>query len=86
MGTLPECYRTDGYINVGKGHWFYCKAHRTKWFIGANLFSSWTHETEAEQRARYDEMGFGFFREVAEVRFPAAPLPGLDLPGRVAGD
>lgn len=65
FGTCPECHETDGYISVGRGHWFYCSTHRTRWFVGENLFDSWKHETEEEQRARYDELGFDTFRDVA---------------------
>lgn len=62
--ACPECGGSDGYINIGKGHWFYCQRHRTKAMVGANLFSGWKDETEDEQRERYDELGFRFFRDV----------------------
>jgi hypothetical protein len=45
-GDCPMCGRNDGYLNIGRGHWFLCHAHRTKWFIGSNLFSSWREEDE----------------------------------------
>jgi hypothetical protein len=50
FGLCPTCHKTDGYLNVGRSHWFVCDEHRTKWCAGANLFSSWREETEAEQR------------------------------------
>lgn len=64
FGGCPQCANSDGCVNVGKGHWFYCLEHRVKWFAGSNLFSSWRDETEAEQRARYDEIGLGDFVHV----------------------
>jgi len=64
FGGCPHCGQTDGCTNVGRSHWFFCKAHKTKWCIGANLFSSWRHETEDEQRRQYDEIGLGEFTEV----------------------
>ncbi len=41
---------SDGYINLGRNHWFICDEHRTKWSIGSNLFSSWREETEEDWR------------------------------------
>jgi hypothetical protein len=68
FGVCPHCGKNDGYLNVGKGHWFFCKEHRLKWLIGANLFSSWRDQTEAEQRRLYDEVGLGDFDEYHEYR------------------
>ena len=35
------------YLNIGKGHWMVCHECKIKWFIGANLFSSWRQENRA---------------------------------------
>ena len=54
-GLCPSCHRNDGYLNLGREHWFVCHAHRVMWCIGENLFSSWRHETGevwAENRER----------------------------------
>lgn len=64
FGGCPECGDTDGYTNVGRGHWFYCNSHRAKWCIGSNLFSSWKDETEAEQRRHFYEIGMDTFERV----------------------
>ncbi len=64
FGGCPECGGQDGYTNVGRSHLVFCIAHRTMWCIGVNLFSSWQHETEAEQRLAYDTIGLGSFAEV----------------------
>jgi len=61
FGICPHCGKTDGYVNVGRGHWFFCIEHRVKWYAGSNLFSSWHDETEEEQRRVFDEIGLGFF-------------------------
>lgn len=50
FGVCPQCYRTDGYLNVGRNHWFVCDSHKTKWCIGSNLFSSWKEESEETWR------------------------------------
>jgi len=69
-GVCPRCRRNDGYINAGRSHWFFCKEHRVKWCVGANLFSSWRHETEAEQRRVYDEIGLGEFEQIEPLGLP----------------
>ena len=47
FGWCPECGGCDGILNIFKAHVAYCDAHRTRWDIGWNLFSSWQHEDEA---------------------------------------
>jgi hypothetical protein len=64
FGACPVCHGSDGYINIYKEHWFYCQEHKTKWSPGFNLLSSWRDETEAQQRARFNELDFGSYREV----------------------
>lgn len=46
FGLCPRCQRHDGYVNIGCEHWFHCDKCRTKWCVGANLFSSWQDETQ----------------------------------------
>jgi len=67
FGACPHCRKNDGYVNVGQGHWFKCDEHRTRWFVGSNLFDSWKHETEDEQRAWYDANALGSWEEVKPV-------------------
>lgn len=74
FGVCPICGKTDGYINIGKAQWFYCKEHRVSWFIGC-LFSSWIYETEAEQMAQYDELNFGSFRVISAGDAKMLPIP-----------
>jgi hypothetical protein len=64
FGGCPHCGGNDGYTNVGRCHWFFCKAHKTKWLFGSNIFSGWRWETEDEQRCRYNEIGMGEYTEV----------------------
>jgi hypothetical protein len=64
FGVCPTCKKNDGYINVGKGHWFYCEEHRVCWFVGSNLMSSWRDQTEDEQRRTYEDLGFGNFDHI----------------------
>ena len=47
-GNCPECGKTDGYVNISCNHWFVCHEHKTKWFVGSGLFSSWENEREID--------------------------------------
>jgi hypothetical protein len=68
FGVCPQCGKRDGCLNVGRTHWSYCKEHKTKWFAGSNMWSSWRDETLEEQRRKYDEVGLGDFTDIAEER------------------
>jgi len=87
FGDCPECGRNDGYVNIGRGHWFICKEHKAMWFIGSNLFSDWKGETEEEQRERFDFYGLGSYEEVkpwhrwSQPEFEERPFnPGSGAP------
>jgi len=63
FGVCLKCGKTDGYINIGAGHWFYCKQHKMCWWVGSNLFSDWREETPEEQERIYNALGFESFEE-----------------------
>jgi len=65
FGNCPECGRQDGCVNVGEDHWLVCRVHRTKWWIGSNLFSSWQEETEADWHRHADLLAS--YREVEPI-------------------
>ena len=67
-GICPACHRNDGYLNVGRDHWFVCHAHRVKWCIGSNLFSSWRYESREEWAENRDVLKG--YTEI-EPEFPA---------------
>jgi hypothetical protein len=71
FGGCPRCGNNDGCTSIGRSHWYFCKAHRTKWCVGSNLFSSWRDQTVDEQRRAYTAIGLGYFAEVK-------PLPCSD--------
>lgn len=64
FGVCPKCDKCDGCINIGAVHWFYCKAHKLHWRVGANLFSDWREETLEEQERIFNELDFGSFEEI----------------------
>jgi hypothetical protein len=76
FGWCPECGKTDGYLNIGRAHYFYCDAHRTRWCVGSNLFSSWRHEDEAtwERNAQHIEQ----YRDV-DSHTPTAAMLERDV-------
>ena len=56
FGGCPECGSNDGYLNLHRAHWFVCHAHRKRWLIGANLFSTWRMETEEDWQQNYERI------------------------------
>lgn len=56
FGGCPKCGdgQNDGFLNIGRGHWFVCHIHRLKWWGGSNLFRNWRHEDEFIWRENYD--------------------------------
>lgn len=81
FGGCPECTRNDGYLNIHRAHWFMCHQHRTKWFVGTNLFSAWRSETEEDWEQNYQCIRN--YREVEPLRSPTYLKPSserLELP------
>ena len=66
FGGCPHCHRDDGYLDVGREHWFVCVEHRTKWFAGSNLFSSWREQTPLDRLL--SERTLARFRAVKPIR------------------
>jgi hypothetical protein len=64
FGGCPTCGQSDGYLNAGRSHRFFCKEHKTAWLVGSNLFSDWRRETEEEQREKWDAVGLDTFEDV----------------------
>ena len=46
FGGCPYCGENNGFLNIGRGHWFFCDQHKTTWLFGSNIFSSWREEDE----------------------------------------
>ena len=57
FGDCPHCLMSDGYLNIGANHYNVCDVHRVFWSIGANLFSSWKEETEADWQRNKELLG-----------------------------
>jgi len=51
VGACPKCGKSDGFLNLGKEHWFICREHKMKWFAGANLFEGWKDQTVAQTQS-----------------------------------
>jgi hypothetical protein len=82
VGGCPTCGRNDGYLKARRTHEFYCLEHRVSWIYGANTFSGWRDETEAQQIEKYRliedfERVEPIWREDAHVVF-SPPLTGVD--------
>ena len=68
FGGCPHCGKTDGYFNFGRAHYFVCHEHRVKWFVGANLFSSWRQESRSDWDQNAEK--FGIYADVEPVQAP----------------
>lgn len=66
FGGCPQCGKNDGFFNIGSSHYFYCGEHRTRWHIGANLFSSWRDEDDSVWQANRKK--YGDYLEVEPIR------------------
>ncbi len=80
FGGCPTCGKSDGYSNVGRNHWGSCDAHKVKWSIGSNLFSSWHDEDEtvwqknAERLSTYREVKPIYGHDDAPERSPVTNI------------
>jgi hypothetical protein len=50
FGGCPDCGCGGTCVNIGRAHWIVCDAHRKRWYVGSNLFSSWREQTEEDWR------------------------------------
>lgn len=86
FGLCPVCHKTDGFFDWSRAdwpetgaarpqrhQWFYCREHRTRWYIGMNLLSR--DETEQERRDRIEREGFGSYAEVLPFDAEGACYP-----------
>jgi hypothetical protein len=78
FGSCPLCGKNNGYLNIGRSHFFRCDEHETKWCIGSNLFSSWHDETEDVWQQ--NSILLSSYREVQPV-YPIDDLLNHDLSG-----
>lgn len=53
FGGCPHCGEATEFFNIYKSQWCYCEKHRTKWYFGTNLFSSWREENEEIWKYNY---------------------------------
>jgi len=69
-GLCPICHKTDGCVNVRRRHIYYCREHKTCWYVGSNLFSGWLEQTEEQQRRIWNEIGLEEFQDVKPYFYP----------------
>ncbi|MBL1143210.1 MAG: hypothetical protein HND53_14430 [Proteobacteria bacterium] len=65
-GVCPSCGKTDGFVNLGKEHWFICRDHKSKWFVGVNLFEGWENQTVAQTECI--DLMLSKYKEVVPLR------------------
>ena len=47
-GKCPYCGGNDGFLNVGRTHWFVCHKCGVRWWLGCDLYPTWKSETEED--------------------------------------
>lgn len=65
-GVCPKCGKTDGFVNLGQEHWFICRDHKSKWFVGLNLFEGWENQTVAQTESI--AIMLGGYQEIIPIR------------------
>ena len=80
-GGCPYCGQNEGYMNIGRSHWYSCSKHKTKWLIGENLFSSWRDENPSIWKQNAQKLEG--YKEVCPIY--AAPDEWLGKPLRDKG-
>jgi hypothetical protein len=76
-GVCPLCDKTDGFVNLGKEHWFICRDHETKWFVGINLFEGWQNQTVAE--AQSIERMLDGYKEITPLKHRVDEQPQISV-------
>jgi hypothetical protein len=51
FGGCPECGDLTMMRDVGRNHFACCDQHKTYWWVGRNLFSTWHAQTEQQAQA-----------------------------------
>lgn len=57
FGVCPICGRNDGYLNLGRAHWFYCRQHQTRWLGGDDVFNTWRTERVDDWKKNSHDIG-----------------------------
>jgi len=73
MGCSPKCAGFSWRINSGQDHWGVCTKHKTKWFIGSDLWGDWRETTS--------EKGLKLLASCRKVEFvtPEDPHPSNEI-------
>jgi len=81
FGVCPKCKSSDGHLNIGRTHWFFCKKHRVKWRAGHDIFPDWRQETLVNWK--HNESLLDFFMEIEPFqpwKFEADDAAYFDAP------
>ena len=73
--SCPVCHQVDEFLNIYRDHWFVCHRHRTKWWVGSNLFSTWRNEKPSDWTRNAARLSA--YREVEPYQ-PAKQEPPAD--------
>ena len=65
-GVCSKCGKTDGFVNLGKEHWFICRDHKSKWLAGINMYEGWKNQTVAQTESI--ELMLSSYKEIVPLR------------------
>jgi len=57
-GLCPVCHKTDGYFDIVRAHWFFCREHRMAWWVGTNLYGILPEDLEEQRRYAEEFVGY----------------------------
>lgn len=71
-GGCPQCHQNDGYLNARRRfHYYICREHKVKWYVGENLFTAWRDMSEEELKADH--------KELPDIRMLSLGIPTMML-------
>ena len=87
LGGCPECGHTGQHLTVQRDHWYICDDHKTKWWVGSDLFSRYGEDEaiwkkNSEKLAGYIDVRPRHFQTAFEQR-RKTQLAGAAFTGRL---
>jgi hypothetical protein len=56
LGACPVCGAAHEVLNIGDDYWVVCHDHKTKWWIGSNIFCGWRFDHEGMWRENQERL------------------------------
>lgn len=77
FGSCPECDEASGYVNIGAGHWFFCRTHKLVWYVGDGRLTTYLDEHSGIWAANHAALcGFRVVTDDGGLTVSGRPRPG----------